>query len=75
LTKLSYLKILKTGHLTPIIVKWRRQTGVPKSTTARVTQQQEKLRDEWILRHGQQGTSQKRKREGKDLDVEGALNQ
>jgi hypothetical protein len=26
-------------------------TGVPKSESARVTQQQEKLRDEWTLRH------------------------
>jgi plasmid maintenance system antidote protein VapI len=26
-------------------------TGVPKSTTARIIQQQEKLQDEWTLRH------------------------
>jgi hypothetical protein len=36
-------------------------------------QQLEKLRDEWTLRHGEQGTSQKRKREGKDSDVEELL--
>jgi hypothetical protein len=51
-------------------------TGVPKSTIARVVQQQEKLRDEWALRHGQQGTSQKTEKcEGKDPDAEEALNQ
>jgi hypothetical protein len=26
-------------------------TGVPKSATARVTQKQEKMRDEWTLRY------------------------
>jgi predicted HTH transcriptional regulator len=46
-------------------------TGVPKSTIARVIQ--EKLHDECTLRHGQQGTSQKPKREGKDPDVEEAI--
>jgi hypothetical protein len=50
-------------------------TGVPKPTFARVIQQQEKLRDEWTLHHRQQGTSQKQKHEGKDPDVEEALNQ
>jgi hypothetical protein len=50
-------------------------TGVLKSTIARVIQQQEKLRDEWTLLHGQWGTSQKWKREGKYPDVEEALNQ
>jgi hypothetical protein len=46
-------------------------TEVPKYTIARIVQQQEKLQDEWTLRHEQQGTSQKRKREGKDpADVE-----
>lgn len=30
---------------------------VPKSAIARVTQQQEKMGDEWTLCHGQQGTS------------------
>jgi hypothetical protein len=29
-------------------------TGAPKCTVARVIQQQEKLRDEWTLCHGQQ---------------------
>jgi hypothetical protein len=40
-------------------------TEAPKSTIAHVIQQQEKLWDEWTLRHGQQGTSKKWKREGK----------
>jgi hypothetical protein len=47
-------------------------TGVPKFTIARVVQQKEKLRDEWTLRY-EQGTSQKRKREGKDPDVGAAI--
>jgi hypothetical protein len=50
-------------------------TAVPKSTIARFIEQQEKRRDKWILREGQQGISQKRKREDKDPDVEEALNQ
>jgi hypothetical protein len=50
-------------------------TGVPKSTLAHVIQQQKKLQHEWTLCKGQQGISQKRKREGKDLDVEENLNQ
>jgi hypothetical protein len=45
-------------------------TGVPKSATARVTQKQEKMRDEWTLRYWQQGVRKKRKREGKNPDVE-----
>jgi hypothetical protein len=47
---------------------------VPRSAIARVIQQQEKLRDERTLHHGQQETSQKRKREGKAPDFEEALN-
>jgi hypothetical protein len=47
---------------------------VSKSAIARITQQQGKLTNEWTLRHGQQGTSQKRKCEGKDADYEDALN-
>ena len=49
-------------------------TGVPKSTISRLIQQENQLRDEWALREGQAGTS-KRKREGKDPDVEEALDQ
>jgi hypothetical protein len=36
-------------------------TVVPKNTIVRVVQQQEKLRNELTLRHGQQGISPKRK--------------
>jgi hypothetical protein len=50
-------------------------TGLSKSAIACVMQQQEKLRDQWTLRHGQQGTPQKSKREDKDPDVEEAFNQ
>jgi hypothetical protein len=50
-------------------------TGVSKPTAARVMQQQERLRHERTSRHGQQGTSRKRKREGKDPDFEEALSQ
>jgi hypothetical protein len=49
-------------------------TGVSKSAIARVILQREKLRDDWTSRHGQLGTSQKRKREGKDPDFDEALN-
>jgi hypothetical protein len=64
LTKLSYLKKIRNQPSNTNHRQMAEITGVPKSTTARVTQQQEQLRDEWTLRRGQQGTSQKRKREG-----------
>jgi hypothetical protein len=48
-------------------------TGEPKSTIARVVQQRVRLRNEWALCNGQEGTFQKRKREGKDPDVEDVL--
>jgi hypothetical protein len=48
-------------------------TVAPKSTCTCVIQQQEKLRDEWTLRHRQQGSSQKWKCKGKDPGVEEAL--
>jgi hypothetical protein len=50
-------------------------TGAPKSPVACVIQQQEKLRDDWIIQHGQQGASPRRMCEGKDPDAEEALNQ
>jgi hypothetical protein len=46
---------------------------VPKPTATRVVEQQEKVRDGWILRYRQQGTSQKQKLADKDADVEKAL--
>ncbi|XP_035212025.1 tigger transposable element-derived protein 6-like [Stegodyphus dumicola] len=49
-------------------------TGVPKSTISRVLRQESQLREELVLQEGQAGTS-KRKREGKDPDVEEALDQ
>ena len=49
-------------------------TGVPKSTILRVLRQESQLREELVLQEGQAGTS-KRKREGKDPDVEEALDQ
>ena len=49
-------------------------TGVPKSTISRLLQQESQLREEFVLQEGQAGTS-KRKREGKDPDVEEALDQ
>jgi hypothetical protein len=48
ITLLEQIKNTSLRQLTEINV-------VPKSTIARVTQQQEKLRDEWMLRHRQQG--------------------
>uniref|UniRef100_A0A8C4XFI3 HTH CENPB-type domain-containing protein n=1 Tax=Erpetoichthys calabaricus TaxID=27687 RepID=A0A8C4XFI3_ERPCA len=50
-------------------------TGVPKSTISRVLKNEQKLRGEWALRENTQGTSRKRKREGKEPEVEDALNQ
>lgn len=49
-------------------------SGVPRSTTARVIQQQERLQNERTLRHGQQGSSQKCKHKDEDADVEDAFN-
>ncbi|CAK9828167.1 Tigger transposable element-derived protein 4 [Anthophora retusa] len=49
-------------------------TGVPKSTIARLISIQDKLREEWACNR-KQGTFQKRNRQGKDPDVENALNQ
>ena len=49
-------------------------TGVPKSTISRLLRQENHLREELVLQEGQAGTS-KRKSEGKDPDVEEALDQ
>lgn len=47
-------------------------TGVPKSTMARLVSQKDKLRELWTKRQDL-GWTKKRKREGKDPDVEDAL--
>jgi hypothetical protein len=47
---------------------------VLKSTTARAIQQQKRLREERVLRRGQQRISRKWRRAGKDPDVEETLN-
>lgn len=47
-------------------------TGVPKSTLARLVSQKDKLRELWTKRQDL-GWTKKRKREGKDPDVEDAL--
>lgn len=49
-------------------------TGFPKTTIARLIKQENELREEWAQREGRRGSSQKRKREGKDPDVDEALN-
>ncbi|XP_051784514.1 tigger transposable element-derived protein 6-like [Erpetoichthys calabaricus] len=49
--------------------------GRSKSTISRVLKSEQKLRGEWALRENAQGTSHKRKREGKEAEVEDALNQ
>ena len=49
-------------------------TNVPKSTISRLLKEEKQLRDEWMLNEERPGTS-KRKREGKDPDVEEALDQ
>ncbi|KAK0065148.1 tigger transposable element-derived protein 4 [Biomphalaria pfeifferi] len=48
-------------------------TGLPKTTVARLMKQENQLRENWARCQGRLGTSQKRKREGKDPDVEEAL--
>ena len=52
-------------------------TGLAKTTILRLIKQENELREAWRECEGQgrQGTSQKRKREGKDPDVEEALNE
>ena len=49
-------------------------TGLAKTTISRLIQENE-LREEWAQCEGRRGTSQKRKREGKDPDVDEALNE
>jgi hypothetical protein len=71
--KISLLEQIKNQPLNTSHCQLAEITRVP--TIARVIQLQEKLRDELPLRLGQHGTSQKRKREGTDPDVEEALNQ
>lgn len=48
-------------------------TGVPKSTIGRLIHQQDKLLEQWALSKGHRGATQKRKRDGKDPEVEEAL--
>lgn len=48
--------------------------NVPKSTISRLLKDEKQLHDEWMLHEEKPGTS-KRKREGKDPDVEEALDQ
>jgi hypothetical protein len=66
--KIALLDQIK-GHSPNTSRRLAEITGVPKSTIARLINQQDKLREEWT-HDGKQGTSQKRKREGKDPDVE-----
>ena len=50
-------------------------TGLAKTTTSRLLKQENGLRDEWAQCEGRRGTSHKRKRDGKDPDVDEALNE
>ena len=46
-----------------------------ETTIVRLLHQQHHLREEWALHEGKSGTSQTRKHEGKEPDVEEALDQ
>lgn len=77
LTLLKKISLLDTIKKQPITTSQRRLaeiTGVPKSTISRLLKQENELREELALQDGQTGIS-KRKREGKDPDVEEALDQ
>ncbi|KII73547.1 Tigger transposable element-derived protein 4 [Thelohanellus kitauei] len=77
LTLSSKIALLDKIKSQPLNTSYRRLaeiTGVPKSTIARVLLQESQLRQESVLPEGQAETF-KRKREGKDPDVEEALDQ
>ncbi|XP_028677229.1 tigger transposable element-derived protein 4-like [Erpetoichthys calabaricus] len=50
-------------------------TGLAKTTISHLLKQENELREEWAQCERRRGTSQKRKREGKDPDVDEALNE
>ncbi|KII65404.1 hypothetical protein RF11_05232 [Thelohanellus kitauei] len=77
LTLSSKIALLDKIKSQPFNTSYRRLaeiTGVPKSTILRVLRQESQLHEELIYQEEQAG-SFKRKREGKDLDVEEALDQ
>ncbi|KAH9509465.1 Tigger transposable element-derived protein 4 [Bulinus truncatus] len=71
-SKIALLDKIKSQPLDTSYRRLAEITGVP-STISRVLRQESQLREEFVLQ-GQAGTS-KRKREGKDPDVEEALDQ
>ena len=78
LTLANKIALLEKIKSQPINTSQRRLveiTGVPKTTIVRLLHQQHQLCEEWALHEGKSGTSQKRKRKGKDPDVEEALDQ
>lgn len=50
-------------------------TGLAKTTISRLTKEENELREEWAHCGERRGTQRKRKREGKDPDVDAALNE
>lgn len=74
--KIAILELIKKQPTNTSQRRLAEITGVPKSTIARILQQQHKILHELTLyKKGKRRLSQKRKREGKDPDVEEALNQ
>lgn len=73
-SKIALLDKIKSQPLNTSQRRLAEITGVPKSTISRLLQQENQLREELALLDGQTGTF-KRKREGKNPDVEEALDQ
>ena len=74
--KIAILELIKKQPSNTSQRRLAEITGVPKSTVARIVQQQHKILHELTLyTKGERRLYQKRKREGKDPDVEEALSQ
>ncbi|XP_071056808.1 tigger transposable element-derived protein 6-like [Onthophagus taurus] len=77
LTLSSKIALLDKIKTLPVNISYRKIadiTGVPRSTISRLLQQENQLREEWSVWEGRNGIS-KRKRDGKDPEVEEALDQ
>ncbi|KII64710.1 hypothetical protein RF11_05500 [Thelohanellus kitauei] len=71
-SKISFLDKIQSQPLNTSYHQLAEITGVPKSTMSRVLRQESQLGEELVLLEGQAGIF-KSKREGKDPDVEEAL--
>ncbi|CAH8477968.1 unnamed protein product [Dicrocoelium dendriticum] len=72
--KIRFLDQIKEQGPTTSQRRWVEITCLAKSTISRLIKQEKDLREEWAQCEGRRGTSQKRKSEGKDPDVDEALN-